>query len=343
MKKTLLKSLLIVARALGLFALARRLTARDLRILCYHGAALDDESRFRPGLFMTADTFAARMRFLADRDYPVMPLADALQGLRDRDLPPGATVITIDDGWYGTYRVMVPVLREHGFAATLYVASYYLVKQTQVLNVAADYVLWRAGQRELDLARVADGLTGAFDLGSVAARAAALRAVLDYATTLGDAGARQDLFRSLCRALDVDWAAIENDRLISFMTADEARAALADGIDLQLHTHRHRFPASRIEDARAEIDDNRAVLRELTDRELCHFCYPSGEYTADQLPWLERLGIRSATTTRAGFNRPGASAVELTRFLDSEHVSPLEFEAEMSGFFELIRRCGYAI
>jgi peptidoglycan/xylan/chitin deacetylase (PgdA/CDA1 family) len=41
-------------------------------------------------------------------------------------LPGCATVVTIDDGWYGTYKFMGPILKEHGFQATLYIASYYL-------------------------------------------------------------------------------------------------------------------------------------------------------------------------------------------------------------------------
>ena len=52
---------LYLARGCGLFALARVLTAGRLRILCYHGVALDDEFEFQPMLFMRAATFADRL------------------------------------------------------------------------------------------------------------------------------------------------------------------------------------------------------------------------------------------------------------------------------------------
>src|SRR3546814_3975594 len=68
---------------------------------------------------------------------------------------------------------MAPVLRAHGFPALLYIASYYLDKQTQVFNVAASYVLWRAGGRLLDLAEVADGISGRYDLADETQRATA--------------------------------------------------------------------------------------------------------------------------------------------------------------------------
>jgi len=74
--------LLHTARACGLFALARRLTARRLRILCYHGIALEDEAEFQPMLFMRAETFRSRLEQLSRSGYPVLPLGDALERLR---------------------------------------------------------------------------------------------------------------------------------------------------------------------------------------------------------------------------------------------------------------------
>lgn len=343
MKRRLLLLILRIAKLAGLFALARRLTAGDLRILCYHGAALRDEHRFSPGLFMSAQTFAARMRFLAQNGYPVIGLEAALAGLPNGEWPRNATVITIDDGWYGTYREMAPVLQERRFPATLYIASYYLEKQTQVFNVAASYALWRAAARRLELGDVAAELSGSYELGDAGQRAAAIRQLSDFADSLGSAEARQTLFRQLCRAVGVDSGEIEEARLCAFMTAQEARELQAAGIDVQLHSHRHRFPADSLEAAEAEITDNRRALAAVNGTALRHFCYPSGEYEAHQLAWLPRLGIVSATTIAAGFTRAGDSPYELRRFLDSERVSAIEFEAEMSGFLELIRRCGYAI
>src|ERR1043165_631679 len=112
MRKAVLAVILRMAKSTGLFALARRLTARDVRILCYHGAALRDEHQFSPGLFMSKETFAARMEFLARQGYPVLKLEEVVERLEQGDWPPAATVITIDDGWFGTYRIMAPILQQ---------------------------------------------------------------------------------------------------------------------------------------------------------------------------------------------------------------------------------------
>ena len=202
---------------------------------------------------------------------------------------------------------------------------------------------WRARGQRLDLSRVSSDLSGYFDLGDAVQRAEAHRLLNEYATTLDGAEARQGLILELCEAVGLDWRKIEEDRICCFMNAEEARELHRGGIDIQLHTHRHRYGAQDFEQAKIEIEDNRRVLEPISNSPLRHFCYPSGIYNKETLRWLERLDIVSATTTKSGFNQRDESPYELRRFLDGERVSLIEFEAEMSGFFELIRRCGYSI
>ncbi len=343
MKQRLLIAILRTAKSLGLFALARRLTADQLRILCYHGSAIDDENHFRPGLFMTAATFARRMAFLDDARYPVLALGDAVERLYAGTLPPSATAITIDDGWYGTYRNQVPVLEAHGFPATLYVATYYVERQTQVFNVALSYVLWKRGIERLPAATV-DAVIGREPSADDLLDAEGVwKTLFEHAESLDGADARQALLRRFCDAVDFDWQALENNRIISFMNANEAREAGAGVVDLQLHTHRHRFPDTSLADARREIEDNRAALSRLGSTGTTHFCYPNGTYTNANVAYLPDLGIETATTTHPGFNRKSRPRYLLRRFLDSEAISDIEFEAEMSGFLELIRLMGYSI
>jgi hypothetical protein len=88
-----------VCKWAGLFALARRLTPGGLRILCYHGFAVDDESEFRPGLFIRVETFRRRLAHLAAHRYPILSLDEAIDRLTRGTLPPNAVVITVDDGF----------------------------------------------------------------------------------------------------------------------------------------------------------------------------------------------------------------------------------------------------
>lgn len=324
---------LTLARACGLFALSRRVTRHDLRILCYHGAALDDEHRFSPGLFMSRDAFAARMALVARHGMTVLTLAEAVERLRAGTLPARPAVITIDDGWTGTGRHMAPVLARHGFPSTLYVSTYYVGRRMPVFNVALDYLLWKTERQGVAL----DDLGGPFDLRRSDDRARLRAAACTRAEEI-DAADRRALLARLCDTLGIDWQEFERRRLFTFMSETELAEVRAQGMDLQLHTHRHRFKGLDLVDSRRELTDNAAVLAGVTDAALVHFCYPSGGYDPAQIAVLDALGIVSATTTRRGLARSGDPARELPRLLDSEDISDLEFEAELCGFLDLMRR-----
>ena len=137
-------------KLLGLFALARRLTRRSLRIITYHGFAIADEYLFSPRTFIRPETFERRMELLARKKFPVLDLGEALDRLDRGDLPPCAAAITIDDGFYGTYAAAVPVLARHAFPATLYVTTYYMKKGDPVFGLSVQYLLWKTRAREFD-------------------------------------------------------------------------------------------------------------------------------------------------------------------------------------------------
>jgi hypothetical protein len=119
------------------------------------------------------------------------------------------------------------------------------------------------------------------------------------------------------------------------MSPQEVRST-ASMLDVQLHTHRHRFPEDPLL-ARAEIEENRRVLAPLVRRPLVHLCYPSGYWSEALFPVLAAAGIETATTCDGVLNAPEVHPYALRRFFDGEHVTALEFEAELSGFAELLR------
>jgi hypothetical protein len=87
-----------------------------------------------------------------------------------------------------------------------------------------------------------------------------------------------------------------------------------------------------------EIRKNRTAITHLTGVEPTHFCYPSGEHSPLHPEWLARLGVVSATTCDLGLNGSDNSLLLLKRYLDSEYTSDIEFEAEITGVRELLRR-----
>jgi peptidoglycan/xylan/chitin deacetylase (PgdA/CDA1 family) len=315
--------------------LARQLTRRDLRILCYHGSSLEDEAAFSPTMFISAGTFARRLALLKRGGHPVLALAEAVQRLQAGTLPSCAVVITLDDGFFSTFALAAPLLEAAGFPATLYVTSYYVKHEVPIFRLAMQYALWKTKRQTLRLSELGLAIPGEVDLRPEGAKAALAWQLINHGEAVGSEDERQELLCRTCAALGVDPQALRSSRKLSLMNLRELRSQRL--LDVQLHTHRHRFPADPALIGR-ELEENRAALAAAARTPLEHFCFPSGYFAESAFDVLRAHGIRTATTCETGLNSAGANPLALRRFLDSEVVSELEFEAELCGFAELLRR-----
>jgi len=328
--------ILRAGESVGLFQVARRKTGQGLRILCYHGFSFVDEDGFRPKLFMDSGMFRRRLEFLSENQFPVLPLEQALNLLKDGSLPPCATVITIDDGFHSVYRVAFPLLRKFRFPATLYVTSYYSLKQNPVFRLVVQYMFWSTTRTDLDLRGMETGIPGTIHLRDTTVERAMWR-LIEYGENNCDEAERCTLCHMLGERLGVDYEVLVKSRALSLATANELREMSAAGMDIQLHTHRHRFPEAEPL-AVKELKDNKHYLNQIVERPLRHFCCPSGILTRTHLDSLQAEGICSAVTCAPGFAYRNTSWMGLPRFLDGSHISYLEFRAEMFGYTELLRR-----
>ena len=88
-------------------------------ILCYHSI---DPDWLSP-LSVPTEIFAAQASWLA-RQQRLVPLERAVEiAGRSGRLPGSATALTFDDGYAGTHRNAVPILRRLGLPATMFVVS----------------------------------------------------------------------------------------------------------------------------------------------------------------------------------------------------------------------------
>lgn len=337
MRRLAKMAVLYLCRALGLFYLARYLTRDRLRILCYHGFELKDESRFRGGLFMRPGTFGKRLALIAGHKFPVIGLEEAVRGLSGGALPENAVVLTIDDGFHSVYRLAAPLLRRHGFPATVYVTTYYVDKQSPVFRLAVQYMFWKSRALKLKLPD-GIGVSGKIeDIADPLRRDRVMWQCIEFGEKSCSEEARRELGRQLGELLGVDYRAIAESRMLSLMTEAEIRELAGQGTDIQLHTHRHRFPADAATAAR-EITENRSRLEAMAGRPVNHFCYPSGIWDEGRWPVLWQAGVTSATTCEPGFNSAQTPLLGLRRFVDDENITQIEFMAELFGFLELLRR-----
>lgn len=327
---------------LGFFRLTRSMYARRLHILCYHGFELRDECDFRPQLFISRETFESRLAHLKEAKFSVLPLAEALQRLRDGTLPERAVAITIDDGFTSTSSVAAPSLTRFGMPATVYVTTYYMEKRVPVFRLAAQYLFWKAGEQVLQ-----PRLQALFEhvgLGPLPGSSReAMWMLIRHGEKLPSEEERQALLEKLSETLQIEIRTLIDEQLLSIMSPAEVRGLATSGFAVELHTHRHRFPSASRSAAASEIEENRRLLESVTGQPARHFCYPSGIFEPVQWPWLDELGVESSTTCIPGLNTADTPRHGLYRFLDSEAIPQIEFRAEMAGFNELIRRLRAAL
>jgi len=330
MRSAIKKAALGALRFSGGFAVSAHSSRRrnSLLILCYHGISLRDEHVWEPSLYLSAASFRQRLQALRDARIEVLPLEEGLSRLHAGTLPPRAAVITFDDGFYDFYNLALPLLREFAVPATLYLSTHYCGYRLPIFNLVIPYLLWKSGLAMVDWEEA--GLPPT-PVGTYLERLRATQALSQFAASRQlDTQGQDDLARRFATYLGIDYDDLLQARLFQLVTPEEAALTSRAGVDIQLHTHRHRTPRDHALFIR-EIRDNRDRIRDFTGHEAFHFCYPSGDYAPEFLPWLRELGVRSATTCETGLASARSEPLLLPRVLDGEQVTPVEFEAWLCG------------
>ncbi len=305
---------------------------RRLLILCYHSVSIDDEHEWSGTYSMSPAVLESRFRMLRDGGYNVLSLDEAIRRLYEHTLPPRSVALTFDDGMFDFRARALPLLKQFGFPATVYLTTFYSEYQKPIFGLFCSYVLWRARTRmpQPDTRPIL-GRESAWDLSTDAGRRRAHREIMDFAfqqqLSLPE---RVALAERLTDLLGDDYEALRAKRILTVMTPAEAAEIARAGVDVQLHTHRHRTPNDRSLFQR-EITDNRKRIDPIRDGVARHFCYPSGVYRPEFLPWLREAGVQTATTCDPGLASSKTEPLLLPRLVDTSNLSALDVEGWMSG------------
>lgn len=344
MKNKIKLMVFFLARALGLFVVARWLTARKVRILCYHGGCLGDEINYNPKLFCSSNTLAARMLWLESNGFNIVTL-DELARLASN--PPGGrpsltTAITFDDGWYSTASELIPVLGKMGIPSTLYLCTSHYLEEAAVPSVVVRYLIWKSKLASFDLTGFGPGTDRHFDISTHGERDAAANQIVS--AICRGAGCRKTTHTLLeqlatCLAVPSSTLALESRRF-EYMNQAELLALPPQGCSIELHGHVHRYPAGEVEAFKQDLQLCSDTIIAAGLPKPRHYCYPSGNFDAAASPALKSMGVTTGTTCLPGLitQADPKQSHFLPRFLDGENISMLEFQAEVSGFYDIARR-----
>ena len=321
-----------LAKNAGVFSIVQRSGWRQSRLLIlgYHGIAIDDENQWNAPLYMRQDVFRERLQIIRKSGCTIVSLDEGLRRLTKGDLPPKSVVLTFDDGGYDFYTQAYPILREFDVPATVYLTTFYSYYNRPVFRPAVSYLLWKGQAWTLNL-RSLSGEDVQLNLVNLAERERAFERIMEFAIGNKLSAEEKDaLLIKLAGEVHVSYDELLRKRILHIMTPDEVSRLAAEGVDFQLHTHRHRTPKVR-ELYTREIRDNRERIEAMTGSSPSHFCYPAGITSDDFLPWLKEMGVKSATTCEPDLASRNSHPLLIPRLIDNSNLSPLEFEGWLSG------------
>jgi peptidoglycan/xylan/chitin deacetylase (PgdA/CDA1 family) len=206
------------------------------------------------------------------------------------------------------------------------------------VNLALSYVLWKGRTAVLHGAGIPGLGSDDYPLETPAQRTAVIARINAHTNAEAlSATAKDEVVRALGRQLGVDYDAMTQARILTLMNPKEVTSMASQGVDFQLHTHRHRTPrdAARFLE---EVQQNSWRIEGMTGVRPTHFCYPSGIHYPEYLPVLAGEGVVSATTTKPGIADASDNPLLLPRFVDTNRITDLTFESWLHGFAPWLRR-----
>lgn len=276
-----------------------------LTVLIYH-RVLRESDPLRPGE-PTASAFEERMRWVKAR-FNVIPLTDAIAGLKRGSLPERPLSITFDDGYRDNFEIARPILEGLGLPATFFVAAGYLDGGIMFNDRVIESMRGADGDT-LDLR--AAGL-GEHRIGSLEDRSGAVGNLLQ-AVRHKPLAERSRLVDAIVAAAG---ATLPRDLM---MTSEQVATLHRGGMEVGAHTLSHPILARTPRDvAMREIEASKKRLEELTGNPVRLFAYPNGkphaDYTAEHVALVRELGFDGAVSTAWGVSSPGADPFQVPRF-----------------------------
>jgi len=239
-------------------------------------------------------------------------LVDRLDGNRVPELP--ELLITFDDGYIDNAVNALPILRQAGAPATVYVTAAYIDTHVIPWGDRVSYLLHCLSTQRRTL-KTSDDMECVSEK-DVDASVEAICGKLKYYTS----ERRDEIIEEMYRLNEVDKRVMEKAAISSgkgYMTSDAMRSWRDAGMEFGAHTMTHQAVTTLDGDRmRAEISDSITRIESIVEMPVITFAYPygrKGDYNSESRKILEEIGIKSSMTLEYGVNGPDVDRYELMR------------------------------
>lgn len=275
--------------ALG--ALHRLRNRRSLTVAMFHRVLPESDPRWGysdPEYTISTPIFARCLEFFREH-YNVIGVADLLDD--SRPLPERALLVTMDDGWSDNEQFALPILRQHGVPAVVFVAAAAIDAQFPLAFWEMRLIhAFRRGFLTVDTCRRL--WREAATRGEPAPEFADLADVLDL-VTLMEGLPLADLGRILA---GIEGHLGESPSDGHLLTTTQIRNLAACRIEIGAHGRSHH-PLTRVEDPVEEILASREAVAIAAGRTPLTMSYPHGAYNQATTHAARSAGFRYIFTS----------------------------------------------
>lgn len=334
----------------GLHALVNRLVSPRLVILAGHCVA-PERGEHKAGAHLPPDMTIQGARLRAwiawfARRYEVVTVGQGVAALDAGGPPRTQVAFSFDDGYRDNHTGLLPILRETGTTATIFLESRPLDERRVNWSHKLFWLLARMSLAEFVYAYgEATGQDASFHAANqVICEARSPRPAYEVKRILkydADPAVRDAAIDRVFAAQGGDERALCDDL---YMDWDEARELAAAGVELGGHTVNHPI-LSRLEpQAQArEVLDGAESMRRALRSEVTTFAYPWGrrwDFDQHSREAVQAARFRCAVTMHAGTNRADTDRLALKRLAIDDSAKLHLLVAEACGGFDLLRRLG---
>lgn len=243
--------------------------------------------------------------------FQVLALEEACHRLAEGSLPARAAAITFDDGYADNHDVALPILARHGLPACFFIATGFIDGGVMWNDVVIESVR-RTSRDSIDAERATGLALGRARVATLAEKQAAIGTLISAMKYL-PFEQRLQAVQALAQEAGVE---PPTDLM---MSRAQLRALRDRGMSLGGHTVSHPILARlAADDARREIEQGKAALQDMIDREVMLFAYPNGkpgeDFGEEHVHMARAAGFRAAVTTGWGAAHGGTDPFRLPRF-----------------------------
>jgi len=303
-----------------------RMANRDKAlILMYHRFSPDDDRSST-----SARAFGQHLKYLKAR-YTLVTISQLAQHLKsDEALPRSLAAITIDDGFRDAYEVAFPLLRRHNAPASLFAVTDFIDQKAWIWTDKMRFLTSRTTVEMFETSIGKDNLkcrlNGSESRLDAAARANELLKQLPNEE-------KDEVISQIASTLNMTVPNLPPAECAP-LTWEQAREMDLNGVEIASHTLTHPI-LTKVSDEKlcSELQESRARLEEMLNRENKSFCYPNGNYDARVIQGVERAGYDCAVSTEYGLNARHGNLFLMRRI--SANANLARFVKATSGFEQL--------